>query len=161
MVSKLRSDIKQIIIGGIFCGAALFGILYILLGHKAPAYDTANSYVVSAVFSRADGVLPHTQVRLSGITVGSVDRLELLPDYTARVYLSITRHVRLPTDTSATIETDGLLGGKYIELVPGGDEDFIHPGGRIDHTQGSIMLDELLQKVIALIEMSNNKDNKE
>ena len=56
--------------------------------------------------------------------------------------------IRLPTDSSAIVTSDSLLGGKYLALEPGGADQVLHPGGRVTMTQGSISLEQLLSKFI-------------
>ena len=62
--------------------------------------------------------------------------------------MRINNGVEIPTDTAAAIISEGLLGGKYLDLRPGGDETNIKPGGEITYTQESILVEELLQKII-------------
>jgi phospholipid/cholesterol/gamma-HCH transport system substrate-binding protein len=68
--------------------------------------------------------------------------------YLAVVTMSVRNDLKLPKDTGATITTEGLLGGKYISLSPGGDEQVLQPGQTITITQGSISIEELLGKFI-------------
>src|SRR3546814_7883034 len=74
---------------------------------------------------------------MAGVKIGTVVEQRLnLETYFAQVTLGISESVRLPSDTSARIIPDGLLGGNYVALEPGGAEDFIQPGGRIVYAQG-------------------------
>src|SRR3546814_11338618 len=68
--------------------------------------------------------------------------------YFAVVTLGVSNAVRLPSDTSARIIPDGLLGGNYVALEPGGSEDYIADGGKILYAQGSINMVDLLGRFI-------------
>lgn len=118
------------------------------------AYQTADlraveGYSVTAKFDRIDGIKRGSDVRMSGIKIGTVVGQVLDPEsYLAVVTLSIDPSVKLPMDTSASITSDGLLGDKYMALSPGGDEEMIPTGGEIETTQGSIDLFSLVGQMI-------------
>ena len=106
-------------------------------------------YKVTATFSRIDGLLEESDVRMGGVRIGQVASARLNENYRAVVTMNIDQNVRLPLDTSAAIHTDGLFGTKFIELEPGGEEDFIEDGGRIDMAQSSVVVEELLELIIS------------
>jgi phospholipid/cholesterol/gamma-HCH transport system substrate-binding protein len=86
---------------------------------------------------------------MAGVKIGTVVDQRLNPDtYFAEVLIGINNAIRLPTDTSARIIPDGLLGGNYVALEPGGAEDFIADGGQIQYAQGSINVVDLLGRFI-------------
>ena len=118
------------------------------------AYTTADvgdvaGYKVSADFDSVDGLTVGSDVRVSGIKVGTVTSQELDPNtYLARVSMSIDPKVQLPDDSSIKITSEGLLGGDYLAIEPGGSEDLIADGGKIQFTQGSIDLIGLVGQAI-------------
>ena len=87
------------------------------------------------------------EVRVAGLKVGHVAAQKLNEQYGVRMTLSFDKPLELSTDSSANIETDGLLGAKYVELSPGGDDENLTNGGEIIYTQDALLLDELLEKV--------------
>lgn len=128
-------------------GALLLAFVYSGTGKKQdPGYD------VRATFKRTDGLFYGAQVRLSGMVVGKVTGYKLDDAYRAVVTLHMKPGVELPKDSAALIHSDGLLGAKYIELQPGGDEDVIKPNGAITYTQDSVDLVDLLDKIVAVAE---------
>jgi phospholipid/cholesterol/gamma-HCH transport system substrate-binding protein len=110
---------------------------------------TISGYSLHARFDRIDGLTIGSDVRIAGVKVGSVLSAHVDPKtYQAVVTMSVQPDLHLPRDSSAEITSDGLLGGKYIALVPGGDEKMLPPGGDVTITQSSISLEELLGKFI-------------
>jgi phospholipid/cholesterol/gamma-HCH transport system substrate-binding protein len=88
-------------------------------------------------------------VRVSGIKVGKVLEQSLDPEtYRAEVRFSVMSDVELPTDSSAAVVSSGLLGGKYLALVPGGDDQLLQEGGEITLTQSSVNIEDLIGKYI-------------
>ncbi|MDX2145416.1 MAG: MlaD family protein [Rhodospirillaceae bacterium] len=118
--------------------------------------DAAARYV--AEFARADGLHQGAPVRLAGMTIGSVGEVALDDRYRAVMTLVLTQDVPLPEDTAAIIETDGVFGSKYIELQPGGSETMLKPGARIGYTQDSVIIEELISKIVAQAKAAAKKD---
>ncbi len=109
----------------------------------------ANGYVLHAAFDHIDGMGAGSDVRLAGVKIGTVLGTAIDPKtYLADVTLSVRGDVKLPADSSAEITSDGLLGGKYLALAPGGAEAMLPAGGTITVTQGSVSLEQLLGKFI-------------
>jgi phospholipid/cholesterol/gamma-HCH transport system substrate-binding protein len=108
-----------------------------------------ESYELKARFPNATGITVGSDVRVSGMKVGTVTSQTLDPaSYQAVVTLSVDSAVTLPLDSSAAITSEGLLGGSFIALVPGGDPDKLVPGDEITDTQGSTDLMGLIGSVI-------------
>ena len=108
-----------------------------------------EGYEISANFSRIDGLSVGNDVRISGVKVGTVTAQDLNPEsFMAVVKMSVRADLSLPLDSSAKIASDGLLGGKFVALEPGGDIDMIEAGGEIEYTQGSVNLEDLIGQVI-------------
>lgn len=120
------------------------------------AYDMAQvkaveGYEVTALFYKIGGLNEGSDVRISGIKVGTVIDHELDPEsYDARVRMTITREVKLPVDTVASIASEGLLGGKYVRLEPGTDKSFIKDGGTITKTKDFRSLEDQVGEIIFL-----------
>ncbi len=114
--------------------------------------------VLTAQFDHIDGLDVGADVRMAGVTVGQVLRETVNPkDYQAIVTLTVRPDIRLPTDSSAVVTSDSLLGGKYLALAPGGADSVLSAGGRITQTQGAISLEQLLSKFIFTVTDSMTK----
>jgi phospholipid/cholesterol/gamma-HCH transport system substrate-binding protein len=122
---------------------------FLVFAYNRGNVATVEGYPISARFTAIDGLKIGDDVRLSGIKIGSVVDHHLDPDYyQAIVSMSINPGVALPDDSAALIASDGLLGGKYVAIEPGGAEEMIAPGGQITLTQPSVNLESLLGKLI-------------
>ena len=128
----------------------LTGACVLLVAGGFLAYAVAASgYLLHAAFDHIDGMATGSDVRLAGVKIGTVQGATIDPKtYLADVTLSVRGDVKLPTDSSAEITSDGLLGGKYLALAPGGAEAMLPAGGTITVTQGSVSLEQLLGKFI-------------
>lgn len=132
---------------------ALIGLFVLIVGvwFIVHAYDrtegarSGSGYVVTARFPNVSGVSVGTDVQLSGIKVGTVVSEKLDPaTYQAILAISIDKTVKLPVDSSAAITSEGILGGNYVRLSPGGETDMLRAGDEISDTQGSVDLMSLI-----------------
>jgi phospholipid/cholesterol/gamma-HCH transport system substrate-binding protein len=108
-----------------------------------------DGYALNATFDHVDGLSVGADVRVAGVKVGSVQSIRLdTKTYQAVVGFTVQNGVSLTDDSSATVSTDGLLGGKYVALATGGDDQILKPGGTITITQGSVNIEALIGKYI-------------
>ena len=104
---------------------------------------------LSARFQNAGALAAGSDVRVAGVKVGSVTALSIDPaSYEAVVSLTVRSDVKMPTDSSATISSGGLLGGASLSLVPGGADAMLQDGGVLTITQSAVNLEDLLGKFI-------------
>jgi phospholipid/cholesterol/gamma-HCH transport system substrate-binding protein len=109
----------------------------------------SDGYKLTATFDHVDGLTIGADVRVAGVKIGSVQSIRLnAKTYQADVGFTVQDRVALSDDSSATVSTDGLLGGKYLALATGGDDKILKPGGTITITQGSVNLEALIGKYI-------------
>lgn len=132
-------------------GAVVLVVAVIFFGFSYSAASVGNisGYQISARFTGLGGLGIGDSVQISGVKIGSVAKIELNPtDYMAKVTIAIEDKIKLPTDTSALISSESLLGGKYMELQPGADDEFLKAGDEITMTQSPQNLEQLLGKFI-------------
>jgi phospholipid/cholesterol/gamma-HCH transport system substrate-binding protein len=123
------------------------GFLFYALS-RAQALSGAG-YPLTAQFSDIGGLTVGSDVKLGGVVVGHVTDEHLDPQtYAAIVKLQINNGIQLPSDTSAAISSDGLLGGNYVGLSPGGSNTMLAPGQSFPVTQSAINIENLLGKFI-------------
>jgi phospholipid/cholesterol/gamma-HCH transport system substrate-binding protein len=142
----MRQNIVETILGAI--------VLIVAIGFLGWAYSRSDvsdrgGYMLRAQFDRADGLDQGSDVRISGIKIGSVLSTSLDPQtYRAEVRFSVRPDVELPQDTSAAIVSASLLGGKYLALSPGAEEAMLGSGDTITFTQSSVNLEDLIGQYI-------------
>ena len=144
---KIKTETKQILAGTFLVVLLAVSLLFV---HSRGKTDNHNEgFVLYAPFTKADGLMTGADVRIAGIKVGQVVNQELSEGYRVKVKLRFNHPVYISDDSSAIIETDGLLGSKYLEIIPGGSEDMLLNGSEILYTQDALILTELMDKVNA------------
>jgi phospholipid/cholesterol/gamma-HCH transport system substrate-binding protein len=135
----------------ILTGLAVIVIAAVFLVYalgRAQALGTGG-YDLGAQFSSIGGLTVGSDVKLGGVVIGHVTEEHLDPvTYAAVVSMSIDNKIKIPSDTSAAISSDGLLGGNYIGLSPGGSTTMLAPGQNFAVTQSAVNLEDLLGKFI-------------
>lgn len=138
----MKTNILEIAIGAL---VLIICAVFLTLAYSTSQWKTVEGYEVIAKFSRVDGLVKGSDVRLSGVKVGTVKEISLDPrTYLAIVHITLPSDILLPTDSSAEITSESLLGGKFLALIPGGEEEMIPAGGEISHTQASVNLEALI-----------------
>jgi phospholipid/cholesterol/gamma-HCH transport system substrate-binding protein len=102
-------------------------------------------YTLVANIKKTDELKVGAAVRFSGMDVGRISKMELLPDYSVDVSMEIGRGVEIPEDSVAAIYTDGIMGAKYVAVIAGGSEDTMKDGGSFEYTQDSVNIYEMLE----------------
>ena len=142
----MSGNVVETLIGAVVLVVAGFFLYF--------SYDKADvgmveGYSLTAKFDKVDGVKVGSDVMLAGIKVGTVTDESLdTKEYLAVLQLSLASDVQLPDDSAIKIASDGLLGGKYLSIDPGGSEDYLEAGDEIRFTQGAVDLTELIGKAI-------------
>ena len=153
-------SLAEVATGGIVLIVAAIFLGYAVL-HSGRGASNADGLQLTARFDKIDGLSNGADVRIAGVKVGSVTDSRIDPaSFGAVLTLRIDRSLKLPSDTSAEITSEGLLGGKYVSLVPGGSERFLADNGRITETQGSVSLESLLGRFIfSVTQMNSSQPN--
>lgn len=129
--------------------------LFLAIAYTMADVRPVEGYPLQAVFSKTGDLQVGSDVRVSGIKVGSVTEQRLdQQTFRAVVSMTIVPDVRLPADTVATIVSDGLLGGKYVRLQPGSATEMLDSGGRIDNTEDFQSMEDLVGDIIFLATQS-------
>lgn len=154
----MKYSISEILIGVMIIIVAGVSFFYAYEQNHSMASLQAH---YKARFNAVDGLIVGSDVRLAGVRVGTVLKIEADPEtYLAEVEIGLMHDIPLPDDSSAQIVSDGLLGGKYLSLSPGGSEANLEHGDVIAHTQSAINFEDLIGKAI-FSSTNNNKDKKE
>ena len=135
---------------GIFVAAGIFALVVLAfrVGNLTTA-DVLDAYEVRAQFENIGGLKVKSPVTMAGVRIGRVSAIGFDPEnYQAVVTMSIAgSYNNIPSDTSASILTSGLLGEQYIGLEPGGSPDYLKDNGKIKLTQSAMVLEKLIGRV--------------
>ena len=142
----MRGNVIETVMGAVVLVVAA---LFLVFAYKTSQLRTVSGYEVTADFARIDGIHQGSDVRISGVKVGTVLAEDLDPKtFLATIRMSINPAIQLPDDTVAQVTSSGLLGDKYMSLTPGGSEKNIPAGGKIQYTQSSVSLENLIGQMI-------------
>ena len=143
----MAENTGEVLVGAAVLAAAIGFVVFAAQGAGITA--DPGSYALRASFRSVDGIRVGSDVRLAGVKVGAITSLALNPQtFFADATVSVPAGILLPDDTSILISSEGLLGGNFVELVPGGSSENLAPGGEILDTQGSVSLVNLLMKFV-------------
>lgn len=134
---EVLSGIVAIIIFIIFALYMFFAV------NKNSLSSKTNTYY--ARFNDIDGITIGSDVKISGYKVGSVSAIDVIPQsYDVKVTFSVQQSIQIPTDTTIAVRTSGILGGKFLAILPGADETFFQNKSEILYTQSAINLENLI-----------------
>jgi len=150
----MKNNLIETIMGAVVLLIAAFFVAFV---YTTSGYKERDGTLYSANFDRIDGLVLGSEVRMSGVKVGFVKTLSIDPQsFMATVTFTALPKLKLPKDSSAEIVSDGLMGNKYLALVPGGEDETLKPGGEVIHTQSSVSLEGMIGKF-----MFSSKDKKD
>lgn len=140
-----RSSIERIVGGGVIVG----GLVFLLQAYASTAPTVG--YSLAASFDRVEGIGVGSEVRLGGVEIGRVTRVEIDPKtFKPRLTLSIADLYRLPQDSVAAVRSDGLIGNKYIKIIPGSAAEKLVPGTAFATTENVIDIEALVNRIVEL-----------
>ncbi|HKK84728.1 MAG TPA: outer membrane lipid asymmetry maintenance protein MlaD [Roseovarius sp.] len=144
----MSENTTEVLVGGAVLAVAIGFLVY--AGQATGLSGGQSEYELAASFRSADGVDLGTDVRMAGVKVGRVTGIELDPTtYRASTVFTVQEGIEVPDDSAVAVSSEGLLGGNYVEILPGGSPFYFEPGDEIEFTQGSVSLVSLLMKFVA------------
>jgi phospholipid/cholesterol/gamma-HCH transport system substrate-binding protein len=143
----MSENATEVAVGGAVLAVAVGFLVY---AAQATGIGTpSGSYELRASFRSVEGVKLGTDVRMAGVKVGTITGLSLNPDtFMAEARFTLNEGIILPDDSAALISSEGLLGGNFLEIMPGGSPFNLEPGSEIEDTQGAVSLTSLLMKFV-------------
>ena len=143
----MAENTVEVIAGGLVLAVAAGFVIY--AGQATGFSRTPDSYPLKASFRSVEGVSLGSDVRLAGVKIGSITAMDLNPaTFFADATISVKQGILLPEDSAILISSEGLLGGNFIEILPGGSPVNLEPGAEIEDTQGAVSLISLLLKFV-------------
>ena len=146
---KIEFYVGLFVIIGLLCTGYLFAVL----GEINFIKD--KRYPVYAFFTSVSGLKTGARVEIAGVESGTVSIVSIDKErLVARVELSIDKNIELSEDIIASVKTSGIIGQKYIDILPGGSDIMLEPGDEIYNTESSLDIESLVRQFIF------NKNNK-
>lgn len=143
----MRESISEVATGGAVLAVAAGFLLY--LTQSAGFATNTSGYNLQASFRSAEGVAVGTDIRLAGVKIGTITALDLnAQTYRADATLTLIDGIAIPDDSVIAVATEGLLGGTYVDVSPGGSFDNYAPDAQVMNTQGAISVIQLLAKFV-------------
>ena len=133
---------------GAFLLVGIAAVAFLSISVGGATYRGPGGLDIAVTFDQIGGLKTRAPVVISGVKVGQVASIALDGDLRARVVLDVDRDLKLPTDTSATILTAGLLGDQYIGVEPGASEKMWAAGDEIKQTQSAVVLESLISQFL-------------
>lgn len=140
----MAENTTEVLVGA---GVLALAVGFLVFAMQGTGGTGSDSYPLKASFRSVEGISVGTDVRMAGVKVGRVTDLQLNPQtFFADTTIAVRSDLELPTDTAISVASEGLLGGSFIELVPGGAPDNLAPGDEIEDTQSAVSVINLMMK---------------
>jgi phospholipid/cholesterol/gamma-HCH transport system substrate-binding protein len=141
----MKDNAIEAILGAV---VILVAAVFLVFAYRAADLRQVQGYAVDASFTQVDGINAGTDVKIAGVTIGSVQKVSLDPEsYTALVTLTLDPSVKLPIDSVVRVASSGLLGDRYLTIERGVEEEMAGAGTRI-LGQSTPGLEQLLGQLI-------------
>ncbi len=152
----MKQEVKEILSGILVF--AIFAVFFSYVFMSKQRYSDSDNYgkyyKISANFQDIEGIGIGSKVRIAGIDVGEVSSIHLSNAFKSQVDMAINKEVKLPEDSAIIVESEGLFGSKYLEILPGAEEILIENGGYISYAQDTIRISNIIERVV---EFTKNK----
>lgn len=143
----MKHNIVETLIGAAVIFIAVFFFVYMYnVSNQSKGKD---GYILNAHFESIEGIVKGSDVKMSGIKIGYVDSIELDgATFLANVKLQIDKSYEIPDDSRAIVTSSGLIGNRFINIVPGGADELLQNNSNIKFTQSALNLEDLISKLM-------------
>lgn len=143
----MSENVAEVAIGGAVMAVAVGFLVFALSGTGSVGAN--GGYPLSANFRSAEGISVGTDIRMAGVKIGTITGMDLNPTtFRAEAQMAIRDGIELPDDSAVVISSEGLLGGNFVEILPGGSPFNYESGDEVVDTQGAVSLITLLMKFV-------------
>ncbi len=142
----MRYSYVEILMGAVVLMTAIF---FLILGMQSIDNNQKDGYNLSLLFGSSAGLKKGDDVKISGINVGKITKMDLdLTDYNAKIRIKLNDTIKIPDDSKARITSSSLLGGNFLDIIPGTSDTFLKPDDIIYDTTDAVSFTDLLGKVV-------------
>jgi phospholipid/cholesterol/gamma-HCH transport system substrate-binding protein len=151
----MKEDYLETIVG---CIVVLIAISFLLFFLKTYGKKKERDYYeLYAHFSDVEGINVYSKVKVGGLEIGEVSGIKIDKNYRILLTLKINKSIQIPVDSNLKIATSGIVGGKYLKLEMGGEDDIFQNGGYFQFTESTMNLEEMVTKFILNKASDNGK----
>ncbi|WP_136805285.1 outer membrane lipid asymmetry maintenance protein MlaD [Desulfosediminicola flagellatus] len=132
---------------GLFMIAGFSALAYLALNlGEVSIFSSSRTYLLNAEFDNVSGIKKGAAVQVAGVVVGSIEGIRLGEDRYAVLTMRLDKELKVPTDSMASVKSQGIIGDKYIQISLGGDEEFYATGDVLTDTESAIDIESLISK---------------
>jgi phospholipid/cholesterol/gamma-HCH transport system substrate-binding protein len=142
----VKGNVLEAVIGAVVLVVASF---FVYFAYVSSGEKIDGGYVVTARFDDASGLSSGSDVKLNGIKIGIIKSLKLDENYQAVTEILIKDGIKIPSDSSALIATDGIMGNKYVAIDAGHESEMLSAGDEIEITKSAINLESMIDKFVS------------
>ena len=154
----MKKNTVEIVVGIL---VIVFSIVFVMFTMKITNKKLNEEfYRLYAVFDNIEGVNIGTKVKIGGIEIGEVEKLNIDTDYRVKLVLKIKKDMLLPVDSNIKIATSGLIGSKYLRVDVGGDEEYFKNNDHFEYTESTMDLEDMITRFM-LNKVSKENENNE
>ena len=154
----MKKNTVEIVVGVL---VIIFSIVFVMFTMKITNKKLNEEfYRLYAVFDNIEGVNIGTKVKIGGIEIGEVEKLNIDTDYRVKLVLKIKKDMLLPVDSNIKIATSGLIGGKYLRVDVGGDEEYFKNNDHFEYTESTMDLEDMITRFMLNKVSKENDSNK-
>jgi phospholipid/cholesterol/gamma-HCH transport system substrate-binding protein len=144
----MQNSATRDLIVGLFVLVGLSALAYLSLQVGGLEFGGPDRVVLRATFDDIGGLSARAPVRIAGVKVGQVARIELDDDLRAEVFLDVDSGVEISIDSSAAIRTAGLLGDQFIAVELGAEDEALKPGEEFTFTESALSIEKLVGQLV-------------
>lgn len=154
----MKKNTVEIVVGVL---VIIFSIVFVMFTMKITNKKLNEEfYRLYAVFDNIEGVNIGTKVKIGGIEIGEVEKLNIDANYRVKLVLKIKKDMLLPVDSNIKIATSGLIGGKYLRVDVGGDEEYLQSNEYFGYTESTMDLEDMITRFMLNKVSKGDEDNK-
>lgn len=142
----MNNNIVETIVGGV---VVLIAAVFLTFGYVSTSRQPSNASTYTALFDSIDGIIVNSEVKIGGVRIGVVSDINFDEYYKVVATLKINSKLNIPNDSAAEIKTSGIMGDKFIEIIPGSSDEFLKNNESFTYTKSSVNLESFIAKLVS------------
>ncbi|MDR3285616.1 MAG: outer membrane lipid asymmetry maintenance protein MlaD [Holosporales bacterium] len=127
----------------------IIAAIFLFFGYTLTSKQPAKGVTYRALFESVEGITVNSEVKIGGVRIGSVTDIAFDNSFQVIITAKVKKDIKIPKDSSIEVKSSGLMGDKFLEIIPGGDFEFLKDGEYFSFTKSSINLESFVNKIIS------------